>query len=151
MLLRFDERNHTDIMSRHIVLQLLQGTCLAILNLEMQSIKCICGKQMTSISHRNVENYSVMLVIMCYLTGQNYLRSFLDYISEVTRFSKGKRIPLEYYLVNNVQAGQSKHVRPEKNRLSQDFRLPIKSLLKKIFLPFLFIFYFSHFHFTIPI
>lgn len=69
MLLRFDERNHTDIMSRHIVLQLLQGTCLAILNLEMQSIKCICGKQMTSISHRNVENYSVMLVIMCYLTG----------------------------------------------------------------------------------
>lgn len=64
MLLRFDERNHRDIMSRHIVLQLLQRTCVAILNLEMQSIKCIYGKQMISVSHRNVS-----LVIKCYLTS----------------------------------------------------------------------------------
>lgn len=92
----------------------------------MQSIKCIYGKQMTPISHRNVSLIHVLL---------NRLKSpgsfFLEYYikSKVTGFSQSKCIPLKYYLVKECR-GQVKHLRSEKNRLSQDFRSTIKSPLK---------------------
>lgn len=62
-------------------------------------------------------------------------KSFLEYWikNEVPGFSHGKSIPLVCHLGWGVEDARIKHLRPEKNRLSQDFRSTIKSPLKDIF------------------